>query len=193
MGLHDITAHDAPLSGVQLLGIDSRPGVAEESILDRYIRGNDLVARYAQTEQRPVSPEVYWRAFTEANISGIDLIVSMQTDRLESDPSISIGNLLPAGQFVKGAVGEAGALFRPEHSDVSLLLAAHPSDCELLQTDAAPEGKSTISFVLFRPGLEKGVIRRGRLRAAFLPRANDQTLAGEQYHEFLTSQLPLTT
>mgnify|MGYP007073187995 CR=1 FL=1 len=117
----------------------------------------------------------------------------MQTDRLESDPSLSICNLLPAGHFVEEAIGEAAVLFRLEQSDVSLLLASHPSDCELLKTDAVPDGRSEILFQVFRPGLEKGVIRRGRLLAAILPRVNDEALARQHYHTFLTSELPLTT
>jgi hypothetical protein len=51
---------------------------------------------------------------------------------------------------------------------------------------------SRLETSLITEQLEKGVIRRGRMRAIWLPREDDQQLALDVYQQFLVSRLPLT-
>jgi hypothetical protein len=60
----------------------------------------------------------------------------------------------------------------------------------------APEsGARSLRLVhhLFPESLEKGVIRRGRVRGWFLPREGDADAAAERYRQWLAEPPPLTT
>ena len=70
----------------------------------------------------------------------------------------------------------------------------HPSDLQQANPPPVSEaGKGVLlRSNLFLERLEKGVIRRARLRGLFLNRHNDLQTAVACYHEFANSVPPLT-
>ena len=191
-GLSHLHIERISIPQTALFQVRSNPGTDVETIIDRYTRGRDLVVRYSQTAARPVSLELYWRGFVTDDVSGIDQIVSTQTDQLDSDPTIVIEHQLPPGTTVAYDTASAGVLYRPEAGSYSWLLAAHPADCEGLTVMTEEDGTS-VAFRIFRPRLEKGVIHRARLRAALLTRKADIDAAQHCEQAFLDAALPLTS
>jgi hypothetical protein len=145
------------------------------------------------------------------------LIVSVQTNLLDSDPSILATSVLPiecilrlqgpaADQFELLSIddptpqpatpaGDAGLLlFRLAGGRLSYVEMVHPADfCGVSVTvEDALKHWVRSSFQLFPERLEKGVIRRARLRGCFLPRNGDRTGAVTLYREFAASAPPLT-
>jgi len=73
----------------------------DEEIQDRYVRGSDLVVTYAASETNPVNPQIYWRALQVDDVAGagVELIVSVQTSLLDSNPATSISDVLAADEM----------------------------------------------------------------------------------------------
>ncbi len=76
-------------------------GPTPETLVESYQRGVDLVATYAQTPERNVRPQVYWRYVeTSAQVAGLEIILSMQTSLLDSAPATSLESTLPTGEVI---------------------------------------------------------------------------------------------
>jgi hypothetical protein len=201
---------------VALLKVFTRAsaGPTPETLVDCYQRGIDLVATYAQTPERTVRPQVYWRYLAPQSLrpeaTGLELILSTQTSLLDSEPTTSLESALPAGEVIgMAATGQLqslasdqwqtgddaprAVLFRSEQlKDVSYLECVHSTDFAGVQISHA-DGLSIVRWRLFPERLEKGVIRRGRVRGYLLPRASDEALALELIKDFASSQLVLST
>ena len=218
-----------------------------------YVRGADLVVSYRMSKTPAIRWQVYWRelACGDNSLGGIELILSVQTDLLDSDPRLWVGSRVPAVEMlqilpensppaqpidigrgcdkmglapsrhredtedsVRGEVPvpissqprsvENSAfvsleppgvlLVRPPQVSFSYVELIHPADFSALEvsSDGADPPVLVSRFHLFDEHLEKGVIRRGRLRGLILPRADDIALATACYHSFLQSAVPLT-
>ena len=84
-------------------------------------------------------------------------------------------------------------LVRPLHAEFSYAEMVHPADqrrSEILPGDSA-DGLVTIRHQLFGEPLEKGVIRRARLLALFMPRSGDTARVSEASAAFASSAPPL--
>jgi len=198
---------------VQLAG----PADSPPPVIDHYVRGPDLVLTYAAAAAGDVQSQVYWRVLSsaQADACGLETIVSVQTDRLNSDPASGTSTHISAEEiWTLGSddvlercdLGEASSrgraiagnrglfLFRLPACELSYLEMVHPSDlteARVVLVDAAAHVAR--SFLrLFAERLEKGVIRRGRVRGLFLPRAGDTAIAPALYREFVESTPPLT-
>jgi hypothetical protein len=188
-GLRDIrvqgqAVHDALLQ-VQLPG-----GREHESVVDSYVRQSDLVVTYSQSPDRTVRPQLIWRCLRDGETRfGVELVLSMQTSLLDSQPEAWIvnrfgGELLALEQADSSVACRAGQTFdkpvtllhRPLASAWSSLVAVYPADFQELRI-ADSDGQLQASFRLFPESLEKGVIRRARLRGIFVPREDDEALA----------------
>jgi len=222
LGLTNVRLRNAALSEARLLAIVSlTPRQNGDSTLsEHYIRGADLVARYAETSGRDLSCQVYWQPLGGDEIPGvgIDVLISTQTSVLDSDPDTVVSSDLPveaayrladheAGRFEPLSVsanesrnavpdGVAGLfLFRLPGNRFSYAQMVHPTD--FLGADlVAPTGgtgATRLNCHLFRERLEKGVIRRARVRAVFLPREDDQPAALRCYNDLLAASPRLTT
>jgi hypothetical protein len=226
-GLEDVRWQGAPYAAARLLALRTdlaRPGEAER-VVEAYVRGVDFIATYEESEQRPVRPQIYWRGVSlpaaPCPWSGCELIVSMQTSLLDSDPGLVTATQLPAIEVHRLAVDEerwqivsladgavAGSpadgasplVFRTAGSEWSYAEMVFPSDFvsfDLRRTIvAAPSGAAPgveLSYRLFGERLEKGVIRRCRVRGLFVPRHCDLDAAREAYADLSAERLPLTT
>ena len=83
-------------------------------------------------------------------------------------------------------------LLRPEGCDWSLVQSLHPADFTDAHFDATGS-MARLEFTLFTDGLEKGVIRRARLRTTLVPRQADVDIASSHVEHFCASPPPLTT
>ncbi len=195
-GIHDLRFGQHALAAC-IFQIQPTADAQPVEIIDSYTRGEDLVVTYAETEQRPVRQQVYWRAFTEplpgGPIVGIDLIISMQTSLLYSDPTLNVVSEFPSGSIVHVMECATLLLHRPDGLAGSVAQCVDPADCEQAELAPSESGGVIARYRLFDPGLEKGVIRRARLRTIFLSRAEDELQALAAYEIFAASAPPLTT
>lgn len=218
-GIHNVeiraqTALDAAVLQTQLG--DQSPERGYE-LVDSYVRGVDLVASYVSIPQRSINPQIYWRAVCHQDVEavGVEILVSIQTSLLDSEPSMAVGSVLPRSDVWRLLDAQescfehltmAGVnpcvigrrpgmfLFRLAGMDCSYVEMIHPADFSVaeVRTDAPGEGRIRSTFQLFNEPLEKGVIRRGRVCGMFLARDGDERTAAECYRRFVQSAVPLT-
>jgi len=187
------------------------------TVSETYVRGNDLVATYQPASNWPFAPQLYWRAnplqAVEGVLSSVSLLVSVQTQLLDTCPQIGVVSRLPGGDllFMSMSIGE-----RPRIEPItydSRIAAASDLCCVVLRirdtpfsyieiTPASDFRELTLSaggsvtswnWRLFADFLEKGVIRRSRVHAALLPRENDIEIAPTCCAALQQLELPLTT
>ncbi len=196
-------------------------------LAETYVRGNDLVATYRASDNSPFSSQLYWRTATldgvEGVVASISLLVSLQTQLLDTRPQISVVSLLSAKETLCIDVDDHAKpeinQVRPPESDqirtgennvaagkvrcvLRRLVAPGLSYAEIMPSAdyfamyaAGPnaEGDYITEWTLFADFLEKGVIRRARVHAALLPRENDIELATICCLAIERLELPLTT
>jgi hypothetical protein len=154
-------------------------------LTDAYVRGNDLVATYAESATHTCRTQVYWRYEREADYFGIQLIVSVQTSRLDAAPGFAVASELPG----PSRLVEDGIVVVPlPDADVCYAELADKSNVESTSVRDA-----RITNQLFPGSLEKGVIRRARILGCFLPAASAERAARTIREGFVRSALPLTT
>jgi hypothetical protein len=187
-------------------------------LADAYVRGGDLVATYEPANDWPYAPTIYWHAEQTARHGGLatlSLLVSIQTNLLDTHPRVCVATELPAqevlqlsmrgsGKLNASAVdakqrtiasdsATTGVLWRLPGGQVSYVEIAEANDFRQLVIARNDGGVWRSDWELFAEFLEKGVIRRARLQAAFLPSANDVALAAELCRSLESRPLPLTT
>ena len=203
----------------QILGVwfENRGATANTPPLEAHVRGTDLIARYAEDQQRFVRIEVYWRAIEKSGDGaiGFELVTSVQTSKLTSKPRLETSSRIAAQEVHQIAAHPDGEgrvlnfeterlrrldqpnsfpLLRRNNASLSYCEMVHPSDfvsTTIEQTGS--EDTVAISHELFPQSLEKGVIRRGRVRGIFLPHERDVELARTHFHEFTDSKPVLST
>lgn len=200
LGLGELCIDGRSPTAMNLLGIEIADlAPSDLSAAECYARVDDLVATYRQTEARPFRLQVYWRrlAFTDAelrrNVVGFELQVSINTSLLDTRPSVTAMSRLSGRPAEYHCADTGDVLIRPDGAAWSSYFAAHPSDDCTTTAAGAAEGVETIRHSLFGLFLEKGVIVRARIRAAFVPREGDEQWARAVYDDFLNAPLPLTT
>ena len=206
-GLGGLAWNNSPLDG-SVLGFSIGQSVSPQ---DAFVRGADLVAVYAAPEPRSFSWQVYWRASEPGgDLVLVDAILSFQTDRLESFPSVTTQSQLAANEMILvGVDGKSTKVdFQPfdeaptsDHDCLvlrsstgrwSYLEMTHPLDQGTWQLTRSEDGRTKVRRVLGGSFLEKGVIRRLRLRGAFLARENDLQQAAQLFTRFAAETPPLT-
>jgi hypothetical protein len=196
-------------------------GGFQEGLEDAYVRGPDLIATYSQTEDRPFRTQIYWRGTSPAPglpaLAVVDLIASVQTSLLDSQPEVTVASCLPADQVWRTGHGPLEPIRIDPHGPVKLTREGgpycvlcrlsdgqrhfaqmiHPSDCCEATLAREAEGTIRLAFRLFSCRVEKGVILRARLRSVFLRQdANDVGIDDRVcawYRALMTGELPITT
>ena len=205
---------------MQLLPTES-PGAKSLKLVEVYVRGNDLVALYEPLAPHQVQPSVYWRArWDEARAAvGVEMIVSMQTSLLDSNPETVVATGMPIGD-VWGPADEAASslqkleynqfpltlhvadgsrppslvIYQPRDTPFAYVEMVHPADFVATQVELNKWGESWATTRLFSERLEKGVIRRARLAGWHISRKSDvQDISWALYRQFAAEPLPLTT
>ena len=179
------------------------PGAGgEQALTDAYVRQADLVATYSQSPDRSVRPQLVWRVLRDEPRFGVELLVSVQTSLLDSAPEVLTRHAMSGELLALTEEGESvcdgeqtwttptAILQRPEGADLSLTILVYPSD--FLQLDIKPGDKGwEACFRLLRDSLEKGVIRRARMRGIYVPRENDLDYARQCLQELAVEAPPL--
>lgn len=214
-GLSKLVLSGHALAGAHLLSVECTQSDGEESqIADSYVRGDDLVVTYAETREAKVRLAVYWRYVpaetdTADEIAAIEAQVSVQTSRLDVDPSAWVRSTLP-GARAQQLVGEELIDFASAHKAASTSALpccvlelpgakwayaemVHPAEFDVPQVVAADDHLA-LTHHLFSGRLEKGVILRCRIRGSFLTGGADLAQrVSAAYHRFRAAKLPLTT
>lgn len=205
---------------LQILSISSdEAGVAKCENVHR--RGFDLVVDYRMSKVPEFTWQVYWRVLTDLDsqhaLGGVELILSVQTELLDSDPRMLVESHFVNSRLLQVAGGPPAAvepievdaadslspvklnppgilMVRPCEGSCSYLELVHPSDfIDVRVLRKSPDSSDFASrFTMFEAPLEKGVIRRGRLRALLLSREDDVASARACYEQFVASPIPLT-
>ena len=178
-GLTGLSWYQHPLAGWQVLGveIDSLTGQAAVALVEKYVRGGDLVATYEPTPTRPFAVQIYWRA-TVLQLNGqalplVTLQVSINTKLQECQPALALAGLLPECETVDfaGALGRVstpvGRLFRPSELKVSYAQWIDPAGSDTSESTTFTHGTMHLATRLFSGDLEKGVILRQAFGAYF--------------------------
>jgi hypothetical protein len=218
LGLHHLRFRSQPLSGALLAMSPGGARTWPASLSDGYVRGDDLVGSYAPSAAWPYAPQIYWRAEQvkpKANaIASVSLLVSIQTNLLDTHPLVSAASNLSAEEVLSIAIGDQppqfeslasgtrsihsdehaqGLLWRLPGANFSYVEFASASDFQQLTIEFDSDNVCTARWQLFADFLEKGVIRRAQIHSAFLPRRNDVALATEIARNLTALPLPLTT
>jgi hypothetical protein len=211
MSLSAGTAERLAILGVDLPAVD--PAVAAKEI-DCYVRGGDLVATYHETHTRKRRGQVYWRIVNLAKSPqqcAIELVASVQTSLLDSDPTVEIHSTFQADEALQltDPIAERAVplslatqsscdtmpacfIFRLRGAPLSYIEMVHPLDFVESRLTPLPDGAMRWTTSLFQGRLEKGVILRSRLKALIAPRNLDVASAALCYRDFAASEPPLT-
>ena len=195
---------------------------------DAYVRGDDLVATYEETAPRRVRAQIYWRClrarrfspeFAEHIAAAFDLIVSVNTSLLDSDPQSRVRQHVSSAEKLLGIAGKRsrvaelstadlqgsptagnlhGFIVRPAAGKFSYVEIVHPAESAAAKPNGLPRlwkidrGTVEITQHLFQQRLEKGVILRGWIRAALVAREHDEAAVLAAYQHFVAAEPPLT-
>ena len=219
LGIGETLLKDAQLLGVLLPAFRRED---TETLIEFHGRGTDLVASYDATPDRPMQVDLLWHVFTPDNPAGpiavVDLVVSVRTFLLQSQPRVTLQSRLPTRDAQRLADAESNhfepidvapngktavfptdgtgcILFRLPGEEFSYAEMVHPTDLQHdeLCGEGADDPGCTLHHNLFPERLEKGVIRRARVRGILMPRDDDTRLAAESYLEFASTEPPLGT
>ena len=161
---------------------------------EAYVRGNDLVATYA-SEDDPIRRQIYWRHL--GDVAGVEMIVSIQNQLLTGQPALRVRSQFTADsvwrmtneqRFVPvqetstdSGSDYAGVAVVGLSSNWVFLEMVHPSD---YRSSAVRIGDNSVDleWSLFGDRIEKGVIRRARLRGEFVCRREFEDVVRHQTH-----------
>jgi hypothetical protein len=218
LGLHKFRLRSQPLNGNLLAAVANNATAWPVKLADAYVRGDDLVASYSPSADWPYAPQIYWSAKAGDRDSGalaaMSLLVSIQTILLDTHPVMSVHTELSAGevfsvgrssadaraidlndggQVVHSEGGVGGLLWRLPGDEFSYAEFASSTDFRELGVERTRAGNIRSGWRLFAEFLEKGVIRRAQIHAAFLLRDRDVEIATSLCHSIDARSLPLTT
>jgi hypothetical protein len=221
-GLDELTVAGAAIERARIMGVElPADQTARDRFVDAYVRGNDLIANYAEVSQPSLRWQIYWRVSSErfpGALAAVEAIVSVHTGLLESRPELALRSALPGDGAVcwrKMANGglETGVIDAPARDarasahhqwtcfgfrlpdGLAYVEMVHPDDftASSVLLEQNPSASGSVRHRLFGDRLEKGVILRSRVLGLFLP-GLPTTAAIETFKQMLMDEaLPLTT
>jgi hypothetical protein len=218
-GLHDVEVDGVPLREFNLLGLQL-PTFAPEAV-ESYPRGGDLIVTYAALPAPEMRTQLYWRALAHESrgaIAALVLVASVQTDLLDSRPSLTVGTQLvasevyqltdPDGAKFTSIVPPSGSPEAAESPDWPQCFLCRLPGRKYSYAEMVPSGEEgrsqwegwlhgadyrlQLRHELFARPLEKGVILRARVLGVLVEREHDQRAAAEHWRALLADELPLT-
>jgi hypothetical protein len=156
---------------------------------DCYVRGEDLVAAYAERAPLPFAYQVYFCAMpSDSQRLCLELWLSVQTSTLEAHPTLllNLDSGAGASQSVASTETPGVVAFRSGTAGVVV----HPLDQKDVSIDVTSHASAPIKA--FGGFMEKGVIRRMRLQLVTSGVVIAPSEWGEIVSEFAASPLPLT-
>ncbi len=171
-----------------------------------YVRENDLIVRFEQSSGDQYALQLDWQLLEgiPSIVHGVELWVSIQTNLLDSAPELEIAS---DGEFAGWRIYQhsmlsdqpatavlshtAAALTSSGTGGTTRLWLIEPSDQSQSQLlTSADEAVQRVK--LFGQFLEKGVIRRARMRFVIIDGELSTAKLQALYHDFANSPLPLT-
>jgi hypothetical protein len=161
------------------------------------------MVRYGQSPADQFAFQIDFRAVPKDALGpfacGLDIWLSVQTQLLDSHPTLGVGNHVPTAHWT-GLDGEGRVSEQPDPAALvcdkalaAVTLFIHPSDREQAELIKQPSQFDSACWLrLFGNFMEKGVIRRGRLRYLFNQTPIDRSALAAAYAQFASSPLPLT-
>ncbi len=210
-----IAVRQASPTGWMLFGVRPLPH-HELHLVEAYARDTDLVLRFEQSRADTFAFQLNYRWLSpalsvaakpndEAACPGIELWLSVQTDLLDSAPALSISSRSPAGegwrtiaadeltsdQAVNSENAPGVVALTCKTEDCTGVWLMDPNDMLPVQILSQPDDEEQ-RLQLFGDFMEKGVIRRARMRFQLI--AGDLTTPRLQTlrQQFAESPLPLT-
>lgn len=172
-----------------------------------YVRQEDLISQFDQTENDNFAFHLNHRILPSPDEvqthADLELWLSVQTDDLDSEPVLVVScespdgsywETLKASELVPGDntyEGDAPAAIICPGSEISAVWLIDQGDQRHSQLLSSPS-ESEQRVELFSHFMEKGVIRRARMRFHLIPNPLDQNHVSLLYQQFLSSPLPLT-
>jgi hypothetical protein len=190
--LHDLRLNDALLDwrlmnvGVGTSEKSATPNSGSWQLVDRYVRGCDLIAVYREPLAQPFNLELYWRVVkpTAATPFTLELIASVQTRLWEAHPWVSVRSELERVHISKS---DEQIVFQSDQNAAYVEL-PYPGDFQIVE----PDGAGVASWRYGPVFMERGVIRRLRLRGLLVDKVNAASVIAETRKSLLTEELPLT-
>ena len=212
---HYCTAH--PELGVLFSHSDSKTNCAMIGLIqpstgssrpasESYVRQNDLIADFAQSDQSQFGFETYFRLIPSAShdLLGLEIWLSVQTELLDSTPAMDLTSIIPNSQWeivsdlmVEGVPAAWRSLPSGDGSTtagLAALVLVHPLDVGQTNYVANPlAAKDMLPLRIFSHFMEKGVIRRARVQVYLSHEPFSAGLCRDLFEQFAASELPLTT
>lgn len=179
-----------------------------ETSAETYVRDNDVVIAYSEAHLSSFSLQFNYGLVPaiEQNDLGIELWISVQTPLLDAHPTVllhadaakgSTIEMLTASQFhlqPSGEIVAASGSKRCGSKTIHWLQLVHPLDLRDTEWLHHSGGASNIlPLSVFGGFMEKGVLRRARLRLLLSHEPFTLLRAQKEFESFAVSELPLTT
>ncbi len=195
-----LAAPDAADQRWDIFSVEPQPKHTLE-IEEAYARGADVIAQYAQAEGDSFRFHLYWRNLPQAEQEqcSLELWLGVQTGLLDSRPELNVtccseGDswaVLRHRELAVGGPDDSLAGYVCRRADSVGLWLIEPSDqCHVSPVESGDTSSATVA--IFDHFMEKGVIRRGRMRFhVFASDASTEQFKAA-YERFAASELPLT-
>jgi hypothetical protein len=194
-GLALLHLGDAPLAG-WLLGVTAGGDLANPqgeswTPADAYVRGDDLVVAYGAAPELPFGMQIYWRVSELASLGAVvlDAIVSIQTRAWEAFPELVIASAL---SVESAQIDDNAFVLRHMGLARSYIEMPHPDDHAQHSFGMGGDNMARTRWNFGREFIERGVIRRFRIRGAFVSRDGDMSKIAELRQSLIAEAPPLT-
>lgn len=130
-GLLDIRSASGAFGDLRLLGVEipSCTPADGRSVIERHVRGADLVATYRESEGWPIRVDALWRAVAgpapKRSLATVELVVSVWTYLLEVRPELAVQSVVPTAEVLR-LVDADSARFELPGADTSIGLRGRP-------------------------------------------------------------------
>ena len=169
------------------------------NIQEVYVRQNDLIVRYEQSGDDLYTVQLNWRKLDceIPSVLALELWISVQTTLLDTHPTLDVCSSTPEAQWHGLTLNDLSidkiattVIGLAKKSGVTAMVMIESSDA--LQAKRILGRNEDFTWRVLGEFMEKGVIRRARLRLLAVPGEFARSKIAQQYRQFTDSPLPLT-
>lgn len=169
------------------------------SIQEAYVRQDDLIVRYEQSGDDLYTVQLNWRRldWETPDALALELWISVQTSLLDTHPVIDVRSCTAGTRWHSLSLNDLSissndttVIGLVKKSAVTVMVMVEPSDAKL--ANRVLDLNEDFALRIFGDFMEKGVIRRTRLRLFAMTGEITRSKIAQQYRLFSESPLPLT-